>query len=139
MCYLEERAAEPSGLVAPKQLCAALGIEEACAVLPGFSEVLMAVREPPLGTCVVTFFRDQDLRVVPLLRYELAEAIKVTLEDVEVFRECYELALGKCRIILYHDLCRDPQRLALPPREVRNDILYFGPNPNPNWVGGSRP
>lgn len=72
----------------------------------------MAVREPPPGTCVVNFFRDQDLRVVPLLRYELAEAIKVTLEDVEVFRECYELALGKWRTCSPDE---QPKRRGAPP------------------------
>ena len=60
------------------------------------------------------------------------------LEREEVLFPLQIAMTHKRRIILYHDLCRDPQRLALPPREVRNDILYFGPNPNPNWVGGSR-
>ena len=70
VCYLEEVKGPPiSGLVVPMALCRALEVEEACHRLPH--------GHPESG---------RPMLVIPLLRYELAQAIQESLWDVALFK-----------------------------------------------------
>jgi len=68
-CYLEEFKGPVPGLVVPRFLCRALEVESACSSLSGD-----------------TYNGDVVMVLIPLLRYELAEAIKESLYDVTVFQ-----------------------------------------------------
>ena len=66
--------------------------------------------------------------MIPLLRYELSEAIKVTLDDVSVFRAAYEQALGTWRIPLLNCAGHLPQATgsgAPPPAAVYEYVSYL--------------